>query len=105
MIKIKDTSVALSGLCPQIVLALVGTVVPIYAEYGLKDVVITSGNDSHHSKSSLHYSGQAVDLRVWSLPTPDKVAEEIGAALGMDFDCIYEGDHIHLEYQPKRRDL
>lgn len=104
MIKVKDYSVKLDNICPQIVLAL-SVAQDAYKDQGVSDVVITSANDAKHSKTSLHYSGAAVDLRVWNLRDPRKAADDISQALGVDFDCIYEGDHIHLEFQPKRRDI
>ena len=104
MIKLKDSTVQLTALCPQLVLALIN-VQEIYLDHGIKNVVVTSANDAKHSKTSLHYAGHAVDLRVHGLANPRAVADEISAVMGVDFDCIYEGDHIHLEYQPKRRDL
>lgn len=105
MIKIKNATIRLNDLKPQIVLAVLGVVQPVFAKYGSEDVVITSANDAKHSKGSRHYDGNAVDLRVWYLSSPEKACDEIQAALNMDFDCIFEGDHIHLEYHPKRRDL
>lgn len=104
MIKLKDAKVRLSDLRPQLVLALI-TINEIYQDHGIRDVVLTSVNDRMHSKGSKHYAGDALDLRVWGLIHPENVAEEIQAALGMDFDCVYEGDHIHLEWHPKRRDV
>jgi hypothetical protein len=69
-------------------------------------MVVTSVNDGSHSYSSLHYSGCAADLRIRNLPEhtmPEDVANEIKERLGKDFDVIVEKDHIHMEYQPKKR--
>lgn len=104
MIKIKDDQTSLVALCPQLALAML-TVQDIYLDHGIRDVVITSGNDRKHSKGSKHYDGNALDLRVWGFIHPEIVAEQIQAALGSEFDCIFEGDHIHLEWHPKRKDL
>ena len=105
MIKIKNSGVKLTELCPQLVLVLCGTIQDIYKEHGSKDMVITSANDSKHSSGSKHYRGDAVDLRVWNLDNIDKTVDDIRQAIGMDFDVINEDDHIHLEYHPKRRSL
>lgn len=102
MIELKDDSINLSGMSPQILLALM-VAENVYASYGT-EVVITSVNDANHSSTSLHYSGNAVDIRVWNLPeevAPSVVADEIKAALNQHFDVLFEGDHIHIEYQPR----
>ena len=64
-----------------------------YAELDYKyydqELVITSGSEltTKHMRTSLHYSGQAVD-RDYGIP--------------LDwFDVVAESDHLHLEYQPK----
>lgn len=64
------------------------------------DCVITSLIEGTHSKGSMHYAGVAADLR---LPT-SRAAEVVAAlqsALGSDFDVVLEGDHVHVEFQPK----
>lgn len=103
--RIKDRTIDLSGMTTQL---LFGTVVAneVYKEHGF-EMVITSVNDARHSLKSLHYSGNAIDLRTivhdpaydW-----DRVAKEIRQKLGEDYDVINESNHIHLEYQPRRKD-
>ena len=70
--------------------------------------VITSGNegtdgDGVHGTGSLHYSGDAVDLRTNNLTQDqvDSIVSDLSTALGNDYDVIDEGDHIHLEYDPE----
>lgn len=68
------------------------------------DLVITSGSDGKHKPTSLHYKGLALDFRTRDLRPPSaviNVAHRLRAALGADFDVVVEGDHIHLEYDPK----
>jgi len=67
-------------------------------------LVITSLNDGKHSKTSLHYSGQAADFRIWAIDS-HQLADELSKALGNnpDYDVVVEKDHIHLEWQPKRK--
>ena len=81
---------------------------------------ITAGtNGSSHMPTSLHYHGEAWDIRVHNVsgfnpgvggqqacPVVSAWLERIKASLNKDahlYDCIYETkqQHIHLEYQPK----
>ena len=70
--RIKDNSINLSNLSPQMLLGLI-IVDQIMQKYG-GEAVITSANDAKHSKTSLHYSGNAVDLRSRIFSTIDKPA-------------------------------
>lgn len=101
--KLKNDNVSLQSLAPQLVLALM-ICNEVYNEYGV-ELVITSVNDSKHSLTSLHYSGNAADLRIRTLPdgTAEGVAEAIRDKLNQDFDVVLEPTHIHLEYQPRGR--
>ena len=103
MVSLKSDTVELKELAPQLVLAIL-MAQEVYNEYDC-DLVLTSANDSSHSTSSLHYSGSAVDLRTSNLPDGRavEVRDKIASKLNKDFDVVLEGDHIHLEYQPKKR--
>lgn len=71
-------------------------------------MTVTSGHegapgDGVHRKDSLHYKGRAIDLRVRDVRVEDVKARFVPAArllLGPDFDVIFEGDHVHIEYDP-----
>lgn len=91
----------MKGISPQLVLGLV-ICDRVYTEYG-QELVITSLNDGHHMEGSLHYKGDAADLRTryFSGAAKDKVSETLRERLGIDFDVILETDHIHIEYDPK----
>ena len=119
MIEIKDDSISLSNLQPQMLIALMNAN-DLYAEWGLP-CVVTSGNDARHSKTSLHYAGQAIDIRTRNIPSifhhlaetrqmdkaveaTDNIVKKLKETLGLDYDVILESDHIHIEYQPRRRD-
>lgn len=110
MIIIKDSTVELSNLSPALSLALSGTVVPVLKDVG-SDTILTSGceQSAKHGVTSLHYSGHAVDIRIRdphtgiSLFNAQAAVDRMKGALSVDFDVILESDHIHLEYQPKRR--
>ena len=80
----------------------------IFIEYAGRDGVITSGRDGQHGANSLHYSGEAIDLRSRDL-TPAQVNNVIMALrniLGNDYDVVdehtdnMESPHIHVEYDP-----
>lgn len=68
-----------------------------------KEIVVTSLLDGVHSKNSLHYTGNAFDLRVWIYTVKQKgeVLRRLKDELGSAYDCIDEGDHLHIEYDPK----
>ncbi len=90
--------VRLHGIRPELVLAFV-IAERIYAENG--DVLeITSVIDGTHMRASIHYMGGAGDI---GLPKSNStmIANRIAVAVGEDFDVILEGDHIHIEWQPK----
>ena len=72
----------------------------------IDECVVTSLNDSYHSKTSLHYAGCAVDLRIRNVPTEhrDTITHMLRQRLGSEYDVLNEGDHYHIEWQPKRED-
>ena len=61
------------------------------------DLFITSIREGNHSHGSLHYEGDAFDIR----PNPRFPVDKIREILGPDYDVISEGGHIHVEYDPK----
>ncbi len=74
----------------------------VYDKAG-QELVITSGTDGSHSRSSRHYQGDALDLRTWYFD-PEKrlwVRDAIAERVGPDFDVVLESNHIHMEYDPK----
>jgi acyl CoA:acetate/3-ketoacid CoA transferase beta subunit len=104
IMKIKN-GVTMNKLSSQIVLALI-TASGIYQANG-QELVITSITDAVHKKESLHYTGNAVDLRtnVFSSATAKKVSQQLAAALGNNFDVVLESDHIHVEFDPDANGL
>ena len=74
----------------------------VYAKYG-HELTITSGSDGRHSAQSLHYKGLALDFRTRNVPPTQlpKIEREIKQTLGPAYDVVYEGDHFHIEYDPK----
>ena len=109
MIGFKNDSINSIGLSAQLVLGI--TVVDqVLSKYDI-ECVITSLNDGRHSQTSLHNSGNAVDIRSKSISDNDTkwaIVRQVNNLLRQDYDFILEGinssnEHFHLEYQPKRR--
>lgn len=77
--------------------------------------VITSGTEGTHSEGSFHYPENAPDDRGRALDfrRPDRdqgfndperarrVAEELAANLGPEYDVVLEPTHIHVEHDPE----
>lgn len=89
------------GLQPEMLLAIQESR-EIYRAFGVA-FVITSVKDGQHMPGSLHFTGQAVDVRTRHLHTDSRalVAEAINRALGTQYDVVLESDHIHIEFDPK----
>ena len=90
--------VRLHGLKPEILFALT-----VLDRLWPTEMVVTSLIDGAHGRGSLHYVGQAADIRVRDLE-PEEIAavvREAKAALGADFDVVLEPSHLHVEFQPK----
>lgn len=103
MIKLKDDSVWADGLDRRLWVAY-GVALAVYEELGNQhNCVITSANDGQHMYSSKHYSDEAIDLRVWGFDDHARrvATVMIGSRLSLDYDVIDEGNHIHIEWDPK----
>lgn len=78
----------------------------VYREIGV-ECIVTSANDSIHSKTSFHYKDAAVDLRIKNVPPSqqDAVFNRIRERLNDSYDVLFEGRgtsnaHIHIEHDP-----
>jgi len=93
--------VSVRGMSPQILLAVI-VAESVYREKG-SPLVLTSVCDGNHSHGSLHYQGNAVDLRIWGMDQlkQREVHAALSTALGHEYDVVLETDHIHVEWQPK----
>jgi hypothetical protein len=109
--KFKD-GVQLFGICPEISVAML-VVDTVYRELGNYDnCVCTSVRDGEHKRSSDHYKGDAFDMRVWGFQditlnaepvcdyTGQEVADIIQSRLTNEFEVFFEGDHIHIGFDP-----
>jgi hypothetical protein len=100
--KLKDSSVKLEGASWRIWHAAIITEEVLNA-YGAA-LVLTSVRDGKHKAGSKHYDGLAFDARTWKLKAENKEAEVVAVLkkrLGPDYDVVLEGDHIHIEHDPK----
>lgn len=97
---ILKTGVRLTGITPQIVLAMFVTA-EIYQRYG-QELVITSVNDSKHKAGSKHYEGNGFDCRTsyFTLSSQKTIIEKLKERLDESYDIVLEKDHIHIEYDP-----
>jgi hypothetical protein len=71
-----------------------------------RGVFITSGREGDHMPGSLHYSGNAIDIRTRDLTSwqVSCLIFELRQRLGKNFDVVDEtsggAPHIHIEYDP-----
>jgi predicted AlkP superfamily pyrophosphatase or phosphodiesterase len=74
----------------------------VFSRYGITPT-ITSAMDGSHMANSKHYSGDALDWRIWESDAQDitdVIVMDLKYQLGGDYDVILESDHIHIEYDP-----
>ena len=76
-----------------------GPLESIYLSGG-KELIVTSTYEGTHMASSLHYQNDAIDVR-WIAGNVLNLVDKIKSRLGKDFDVVEEGDHLHIEYDPK----
>lgn len=109
MVKLKDDTVSLAGMVPQMFFSMM--VVNDILQAIRIELVITSGSEAatKHMKRSKHYTGEAYDFRsrdIKSLYNASehmihRIATQIRSALSKDFDLVVESDHFHIEWDPK----
>lgn len=104
------SDVKVFGLCPEMIFAYI-IAYEVYRELGNEEnCVLTSARDGTHKRSSDHYMGNAIDLRVWGFKeitldvTPECNATGEGAAdlirerLTDEYEVFFEGNHIHIGF-------
>ena len=110
MLKLKDKTVIVDGLVPEMYFAL-GIADRAYADEGL-ECVVTSARDAHHNPDSLHGQGKAVDLRNSNAydDQRQRILDKLKRLERYGFDVVSEvvgstpltsGSHFHIEFQPK----
>ena len=92
------------GIGPEVMLGAV-ILSGVFWKHGIP-TVITSCRDGKHKDKSLHYIGDAVDIRLPSRFNSTanidlKLLGEAREALGEQYDLVMEADHLHLEFDPK----
>jgi hypothetical protein len=94
--------VDLRSLKPQMAIAYT-IAYAIYHRHSGQSCVITSASDGTHGPNSLHYQGLALDLRTSNVipALMLKIVRDLKLELGLQFDVVDEGDHVHLEFDPK----
>ncbi|MFM2099275.1 MAG: hypothetical protein RLZZ366_814 [Pseudomonadota bacterium] len=79
---------------------------------GLTAPTVTSAQDRHHKRDSLHPDGRALDFRGKNISTAEGqlLAGRVSQRLGPDYDVQFEvfpknpdNNHLHAEYDPKPR--
>ena len=102
-VQLKDESVDVESVAPGVLAEVVKAARPSYERRdNLQHFVVTSAHDGVHSEGSLHEDGLAIDLRVWGFSEAEarRTSAEIQQRLGRRWDVVYEGTHIHVEYDP-----
>jgi len=66
-----------------------------------QELIITSTYEGTHGEGSLHYGNDAMDIRV-DHPNSMEIKEGVKEKLGKDYDVVYEGTHLHVEWDPKK---
>lgn len=76
----------------------------VYDELGnSQNCVITSGIDGIHKRSSEHYKGDAIDVRVWGFDAEERAMarDMIDERLTDEFEVFDEEDHLHIGFDPQ----
>jgi len=76
---------------------------PVFVLNG-SDLTITAGVDGTHMAKSKHYEGLALDYRTRDLAAdkvPTVAAQCLTLLAPLGYDVVLEGDHLHVEYDPK----
>jgi RHS repeat-associated protein len=90
-------------IVPEMTTNIESSVDDVFNEIAQRDAIVTfTTNGTHDDPDSLHYTGEAIDLRTRDLTDRQRrrAVERLREELGDDYDVVDEGDHIHVEYDP-----
>ncbi len=97
----------LIGLKPEI-LGIIPLAVEVFRNYA-HPFYYTSGTDGKHGRRSHHRFGLAIDFDFDEGLHDSHIGEDMAAdlrdCLGPDYDVIFEGNHFHIEYDPKTQPI
>ena len=79
------------------------TVDGVFNDLAGRDAFVTSTTEGTHGPDSLHYSGDAIDLRTRDLSSSqiNTITNRLRNEVGPNYDVIYHDRHIHIEYDPR----
>lgn len=77
-----------------------GRIAKFYKARG-EDLYITSKREGNHGYGSLHYEGNAIDFRYPAYEIGISWKQDLVDAVGTGYDVVFEGNHIHVEYDPR----
>lgn len=86
---------------PQQLLLLIARLINCASQFGLDSVAITEATGGKHKPGSLHYEGRAIDVRTAGIADKAGFLKALKAYYGPSYDVIDEGDHFHIEWDPK----
>ena len=106
-VAVKSAAVKIGKLHPMMGPAIVAVAGAAKA-LGLRQPVITSGNDSKHMAGSMHAKNRALDFRGNNIKVTvgQALAAQVAQRLGAGYDVIFEtflhpaNNHLHVEYDP-----
>ncbi len=89
------------GIKPELLLALI-VADGIWTERG-KMLTVTSFTEGKYMPGNLHYKGPGVDFLSNDLGNQEQadLLTTLKSRLGSDWNVLLEGDHYHVEFDPK----
>jgi len=72
----------------------------VYKKFNV-ECVMTEGSGGTHGKNSLHYVGNAIDLRTRDFKEGEVelMVKVLRDKLNEQYDVVIESDHVHVEFQ------
>lgn len=88
-------------IAPEILLAVM-VAKSVFEDHGY-ELILTEGTGGEHMEASLHYYGQAIDIRTRHVPEElrHELSDDLRRRLTDDYDVVLEATHIHCEHDPK----